>query len=33
MVDFKPNEKQEAEFKEMFAKKDQLKFNGKIINS
>lgn len=22
MVDFKPNEKQEAEFKEMFAKKD-----------
>ena len=28
MVDFKPNEKQEAEFKEMFLKKDQLKFNG-----
>ena len=30
MVDFKPNEKQEAEFKEMFQKKEQLKFNGKV---
>lgn len=29
MVDFKPNEKQEVEFKAMFAKKDLLAFNGK----
>jgi len=28
MVDFKPNEKQEQEFKGMFAKKDLLGFNG-----
>jgi hypothetical protein len=31
MVDFKPNEKQEVEFKAMFAKKDLLAFNGKKI--
>lgn len=30
MVDFKPNEKQEVEFKAMFAKKDLLGFNGKF---
>ena len=29
MVDFKPNEKQEAEFKLMFQKKDLLGFNGR----
>ncbi len=29
MVDFKPNEKQEQEFKAMFVKKDELTFNGK----
>ena len=29
MVDFKPNEKQDAEFKQMFVKKDLLGFNGK----
>lgn len=29
MVDFKPNEKQEAEFKSMFVKKELLTFNGK----
>jgi len=28
MVDFKPNEKQEKEFKAMFLKKDLLGFNG-----
>ena len=27
MVDFKPNEKQEVEFKQMFSKKDLLGFN------
>lgn len=31
MVDFKPNEKQEIEFKAMFAKKEFLAFNGKIM--
>lgn len=30
MVDFKPNEKQELEFKAMFAKKDLLGFQGKL---
>lgn len=30
MVDFKPNEKQEIEFKAMFSKKDQLNFAGKF---
>jgi hypothetical protein len=29
MVDFKPNEKQEVEFKAMFTKKEFLGFNGK----
>ena len=29
MVDFKPNDKQETEFKNMFAKKEFLGFNGK----
>lgn len=29
MVDFKPNEKQELEFKQMFSKKELLGFNGK----
>lgn len=29
MVDFKPNEKQEAEFKSMFTKKEFLTFPGK----
>ncbi len=29
MVDFKPNEKQEQEFKAMFLKRDLLSFNGK----
>jgi hypothetical protein len=29
MVDFKPNEKQETEFKAMFTKKEVLGFNGK----
>lgn len=29
MVDFKPNEKQETEFKAMFTKKELLGFNGK----
>jgi len=28
MVDFKPNEKQETEFKAMFTKKELLGFNG-----
>jgi hypothetical protein len=28
MVDFKPNEKQEAEFRSMFTKKELLTFNG-----
>ena len=29
MVDFKPNEKQEVEFKAMFSKKEEISFNGK----
>ena len=29
MVDFKPNEKQEVEFKGMFAKKEEICFGGK----
>ena len=29
MVDFKPNEKQEVEFNGMFAKKEEISFNGK----
>jgi Ca2+-binding EF-hand superfamily protein len=29
MVDFKPNEKQEVEFKKMFVKNDCISFNGK----
>ena len=29
MVDFKPNEKQEVEFKAMFSKKDLIGFQGK----
>ena len=32
MVDFKPNEKQEVEFKQMFVKKDFLGFNGNLIH-
>ena len=32
MVDFKPNEKQDQEFKEMFQKKKDLKFNGNFIS-
>ena len=32
MVDFKPNEKQEQEFKGMFQKKDLLGFNGKSLS-
>ena len=31
MVDFKPNEKQELEFKQMFVKKDVLGFNGNLL--
>ena len=31
MVDFKPNEKQETEFKGMFTKKEFLGFNGKLL--
>jgi hypothetical protein len=31
MVDFKPNEKQEAEFKAMFAKKELLGFMGNYL--
>jgi len=31
MVDFKPNEKQEAEFKAMFQKKELLSFNGMTV--
>ena len=30
MVDFKPNDKQEVEFKNMFAKKEFLGFNGNL---
>lgn len=31
MVDFKPNEKQEQEFKAMFTKKELLGFNGMFV--
>jgi len=30
MVDFKPNEKQEVEFKAMFSKKEEISFNGNV---
>lgn len=31
MVDFKPNEKQELEFKGLFHKSEQITFNGKYV--